>query len=206
MKKDLIRGPPALPGRRRQGQRQGDAQSRRALCRGHRRQARLCHRGEMVPPGGASVASPTANTISGCCAARGLGTDKNFIESYKWFALAAAQGDAESAKKRDEVARASRGGRPRGGPADGQNLHAATAAGRGDRRAETARRLGQRGWRRCPTRRPRLLNRRRGRSPHPMPRCRSARSPSENVELAQRNAVRHSCARCYRYDATAERG
>ena len=40
----------------------------------------------------------------GVLAARGLGTDKNFAESYKWFALAAARGDAESAKKRDEVA------------------------------------------------------------------------------------------------------
>jgi localization factor PodJL len=30
--------------------------------------------------------------------------EKNFAESYKWFALAAAQGDKEAAKKRDEVA------------------------------------------------------------------------------------------------------
>ena len=28
----------------------------------------------------------------------------NMAESYKWFALAAAQGDKEAAKKRDEVA------------------------------------------------------------------------------------------------------
>ena len=36
--------------------------------------------------------------------ARGLGTEKSFEESYKWFALAATQGDRESGKKRDEVA------------------------------------------------------------------------------------------------------
>jgi localization factor PodJL len=40
----------------------------------------------------------------GVLAARGLGTDKSFPESYKWFALAAARGDGESAKKRDEIA------------------------------------------------------------------------------------------------------
>jgi localization factor PodJL len=36
--------------------------------------------------------------------ARGLGTDRSYDEAYKWFALAAAQGDRESAKKRDDVA------------------------------------------------------------------------------------------------------
>jgi localization factor PodJL len=36
--------------------------------------------------------------------ARGLTGSKNLIESYKWFALAAAQGDKEAARKRDEVA------------------------------------------------------------------------------------------------------
>jgi localization factor PodJL len=36
--------------------------------------------------------------------ARGVGTDRNLTESYKWFALAADQGDKDSAKKRDEVA------------------------------------------------------------------------------------------------------
>jgi localization factor PodJL len=39
----------------------------------------------------------------GVLCARGLGTEKSMTESYKWFALAAAQGDKESAKKRDEV-------------------------------------------------------------------------------------------------------
>jgi localization factor PodJL len=36
--------------------------------------------------------------------ARGLTGSKNLAESYKWFALAAAQGDKEAAHKRDEVA------------------------------------------------------------------------------------------------------
>jgi localization factor PodJL len=35
---------------------------------------------------------------------RGIGVEQNFAESYKWFALAAAPGDQEAAKKRDEVA------------------------------------------------------------------------------------------------------
>jgi localization factor PodJL len=36
--------------------------------------------------------------------ARGLTGSKNLIESYKWFSLAATQGDKEAAHKRDEVA------------------------------------------------------------------------------------------------------
>lgn len=36
--------------------------------------------------------------------ARGLTGSKNLAESYKWFALAAAEGDKEAAHKRDEVA------------------------------------------------------------------------------------------------------
>ena len=35
---------------------------------------------------------------------RGIGIEQNLAESYKWFALAAEQGDQEAAKKRDEVA------------------------------------------------------------------------------------------------------
>jgi localization factor PodJL len=35
--------------------------------------------------------------------ARGLGTEKNVTESYKWFSLAAKQGDPEAVKKRAEV-------------------------------------------------------------------------------------------------------
>ena len=33
-----------------------------------------------------------------------IGTPKDFAESYKWFALAAQQGDQDAAKKRDDVA------------------------------------------------------------------------------------------------------
>jgi localization factor PodJL len=36
--------------------------------------------------------------------ARGLGVDQSIAESYKWFALAAAGGDQDAGKKRDEVA------------------------------------------------------------------------------------------------------
>jgi localization factor PodJL len=35
--------------------------------------------------------------------ARGIGVEQNLAEAYKWFALAARDGDAEAAKKRDEV-------------------------------------------------------------------------------------------------------
>ena len=40
----------------------------------------------------------------GVLSARGLGAEKNLIDSYKWFALAGAQGDREAVRKRDEVA------------------------------------------------------------------------------------------------------
>ncbi len=36
--------------------------------------------------------------------ARGLGIEQNLAQSYTWFAIAAAQGDDDAAKKRDEVA------------------------------------------------------------------------------------------------------
>src|SRR5262249_7417999 len=50
--------------------------------------------------------------------ARGFGVDQNMAESYRWFALAAAQGDADAAKKRDDV----------GGRLDAQRLAAGKAA------------------------------------------------------------------------------
>ena len=83
----------------------------------------------------------------GVLAARGLGTDKNFAESYKWFALAAASGDTESAKKRDEVAGHLT---PRRSPPPSRRSKAScpAAAGRGDRRAQAAWRLGRRQRRR----------------------------------------------------------
>ena len=36
--------------------------------------------------------------------ARGLGVDRDLRQSWLWFSLAAAQGDADAVKKRDEVA------------------------------------------------------------------------------------------------------
>jgi localization factor PodJL len=37
--------------------------------------------------------------------ARGIGVEQNLADSYKWFSLAAAQGDTDSARKRDDVAK-----------------------------------------------------------------------------------------------------
>jgi len=36
--------------------------------------------------------------------ARGMGVEQNLVQSYMWFSIAAAQGDLEAGKKRDEVA------------------------------------------------------------------------------------------------------
>ena len=43
--------------------------------------------------------------------ARGIGVEQNLAEAYQWFALAAREGDKEAAKKRDDVACASRSSR-----------------------------------------------------------------------------------------------
>jgi localization factor PodJL len=37
--------------------------------------------------------------------ARGLGVGQNLAESFRWFSLAANQGDADAASKRDDVAK-----------------------------------------------------------------------------------------------------
>src|SRR4029077_8209954 len=37
--------------------------------------------------------------------ARGIGVEQNLAESFKWFSLAAAQGDADAAHKRDDIAK-----------------------------------------------------------------------------------------------------
>jgi localization factor PodJL len=39
----------------------------------------------------------------GVLLARGLGTEQNLIEAWRWFAIAARQGDEDAARKRDEV-------------------------------------------------------------------------------------------------------
>jgi localization factor PodJL len=36
--------------------------------------------------------------------ARGLGVPKDLVRSYTWFAIVAAAGDEEAARKRDEIA------------------------------------------------------------------------------------------------------
>jgi localization factor PodJL len=50
--------------------------------------------------------------------ARGIGVEQNLAESFKWFSLAAAQGDADSVRKRDDIAKR----------LDAQSLAAATLA------------------------------------------------------------------------------
>ena len=60
--------------------------------------------------------------------ARGLGTTQDLVESYKWFAIAAAQGDTDASARRDEVAKAHDRRRPRQG------------ARRGDRPGTSSRR------------------------------------------------------------------
>ena len=72
--------------------------NRGAVCRRHRRQAGLPHRLAMRRP----TAASTASTIS--ASVRAHRVDQNLAQSYKWFALAAQQGDQDSAKKRDDVA------------------------------------------------------------------------------------------------------
>ena len=37
--------------------------------------------------------------------ARGIGVEQNLAESFKWFSLAAAQGDVDSGRKRDDIAK-----------------------------------------------------------------------------------------------------
>src|SRR4029077_7744575 len=37
--------------------------------------------------------------------ARGIGVEQNLAESFKWFSLAAAQGDTDASHKRDDIAK-----------------------------------------------------------------------------------------------------
>ena len=62
-----------------------------------------------APPRNGSARRPTSGVADsqynlGILYARGIGVDQNLAESYKWFALAAQQGDQDAAKKRDDVA------------------------------------------------------------------------------------------------------
>ena len=52
----------------------------------------------------ASSASATASTISRSSTPAALGVGQDLRQSWMWFSLAAQQGDADAAKKRDEVA------------------------------------------------------------------------------------------------------
>ena len=49
-------------------------------------------------------ASSTASTISPFLYARGVGVERDIVESYKWFALAGKGGDKDAGKKSLEVA------------------------------------------------------------------------------------------------------
>jgi localization factor PodJL len=40
----------------------------------------------------------------GVLLARGIGTKRDLVKAHQWYALAADQGDAEAAKRRDEIA------------------------------------------------------------------------------------------------------
>jgi localization factor PodJL len=48
---------------------------------------------------------PDSQYNLGILYARGIGVEQNLAESYKWFGLAAAQGDADAGRKRDDVAK-----------------------------------------------------------------------------------------------------
>ncbi|MBN8999349.1 MAG: sel1 repeat family protein, partial [Rhizobiales bacterium] len=61
------------------------------------------------------IAAATMNVADsqynlGVLYARGLGVPVDLVQSYKWFALAAQQGDSEAGKRRDEVAKALKDG------------------------------------------------------------------------------------------------
>ena len=91
------------------------------------------------------TASPTASTISASFMRAASASTKNLAESYKWFALAAAQGDKEAGKKRDDVARPARRRRPCRAPRSAvEDLHRRAAAGGRDHGAGAGRRLGRR--------------------------------------------------------------
>jgi localization factor PodJL len=61
---------------------------------------------------------PDSQYNLGILYARGIGVEHNFAEAYKWFSLAAKEGDKDAAKKRDEI----------GPHLDAQSLAAARSA------------------------------------------------------------------------------
>ena len=76
--------------------------------------------------------------------ARGIGVEQNLAESFKWFSLAAAQGDADAGHKRDDIAKRLDAAVARGRQARDPDLHARAAARRRRSTWRPRRRLGQR--------------------------------------------------------------
>ena len=98
----LERAKRVVRARRRAGPRQGHAQSGGAERRDAGR-ARLPPRprsGSARPP---SSASPTASSTSPCSIESGQGVPKDLQAAYKWFALAARNGDKEAARRLGQV-------------------------------------------------------------------------------------------------------
>src|ERR1700723_3389304 len=48
---------------------------------------------------------PDSQFNLGILYARGIGVEQNLAESFKWFSLATAQGDADAGHKRDDIAK-----------------------------------------------------------------------------------------------------
>ncbi len=59
----------------------------------------------MVPQSGERGRRRQPVHLLGILYARGIGVEQNLAESFKWFSLAAAQGDTDSGRKRDDVAK-----------------------------------------------------------------------------------------------------
>ena len=126
----------------REGQRQGHAQSRR-------QPERAGDKADYVLAAkwyGAAAAYGLADSQYnlGILAEHGLGTPKNLDAAYQWFALAAKNGDAEAAKRRDLVKGAARPEDACRGRTDGEGL-AAEACRAGGQRGRPAFGLGRAG-------------------------------------------------------------
>ena len=75
--------------------------------------------------------------------ARGLGVEQDLRQSWLWFSLAAQQGDADAAKKRDEVAAKMDFGLARRGGGRASEIQAGQARSGGERSRRPAGRLGR---------------------------------------------------------------
>ncbi len=99
----ISRRPQALPVGGRAGKPAVHAQSRRDVFRRDRRQAGLAECSELVPQGRRPRLRDSQFNL-GVIYSRGLSGAVDRAEAWKWFSLAAAQGDTESARKREDVA------------------------------------------------------------------------------------------------------